>query len=58
VYLDVPASSPQDTPLSLIVTGVNVSGEAVSATATRTDVLNRAFPYNFYNYAVFPGLRR
>jgi len=59
VYLDTPGSAPQNTPaLTLIITGVNVSGEAVSATATRNDVLNRAFPYNFYTYTQFPGLRR
>ena len=59
VYIDVPGTSPQNTPaLSLIITGVNVSGEAVSATATRNDVLNRAFPFNFYSYNLFPGLRR
>ena len=59
VYIDEPGTSPQNTPaLSLIITGVNVSGEAVSATATRNDVLNRAFPFNFYTYNLFPGLRR
>lgn len=59
VYIDTPGSAPQNTPaLTLIITGVNVSGEAVSATATRNDVLNRAFPYNFYTYTQFPGLRR
>lgn len=59
VYLDQPSSSPQNTPpLTLIITGVQVTREAVSATATRTDVLNRAFPYNFYKLTQFPGLRR
>ena len=59
VYIDTAGSAPQNTPaLSLIITGVNVSGEAVSATATRNDVLNRAFPFNFYTYTQFPGLRR
>jgi hypothetical protein len=59
VYLDTPSTLPQNTPpLSLIITGVSVTAEAVSATATRTDVLNRAFPWNFYTYSLFPGLRR
>lgn len=59
VYLDTPSTAPQNTPpLSLIITGVNITREAVSATATRTDVLGRAFPYNFYTYKLFPGLRR
>lgn len=59
VYLDTPNTAPQNTPpLSLIITGVSVTREAVSATATRMDVLNRVFPYNFYKYDSFPGLRR
>jgi hypothetical protein len=59
VYLDTPSTVPQNTPpLQLTITGVSVTAEAVSATATRSDFLNRAFPYNFYTYAQFPGLRR
>lgn len=59
VYLDTPSSSPQNTPpLSLIITNVQVTREAVSATATRIDVLNRAFPYTMYKFDSFPGLRR
>lgn len=59
VYLDQAASAPQNTPpLTLIITGVSMTREAVSATATRSDVLNRAFPYSFYRYDSFPGLRR
>lgn len=59
VYLDQASTTPQNTPpLSLIITGVEVNRDTVNATATRTDVLNRAFPYNFYRYAEFPGLRR
>jgi hypothetical protein len=59
VYIDTPSTSPQNTPpLVLSITGVSVTAEAVSATATRTDVLGRAFPFNFYQYTQFPGLRR
>ncbi len=59
VYLDTPSTSPQNTPpLSLIITSIQVTAEAVSATATRTDVLNRAFPYTFFKFSDFPGLRR
>lgn len=59
VYLNVANRRPENTPpLSLIITGIQVTREAVSATATRADVLNRAFPYNFYKYEQFPGLRR
>lgn len=59
VYLDTPSTAPQNSPpLSLIITAVSITREAVSATATRTDVLSRAFPFNFYSYPLFPGLRR
>lgn len=59
VYLDTPSTTPQNTPpLVLTITGVQVARDAVSATATRADVLNKAFPANFYDYATFPGLRR
>jgi hypothetical protein len=59
VYLDQASTAPQNSPpLTLIITGVEVTREAVSATATRADVLNRAFPYNFYKTSDFPGLRR
>ena len=59
VYLDQASSLPQNSPpLSLVMTGVQVTRDAVSATATRMDVLNRAFPYTFYRYSDFPGLRR
>jgi hypothetical protein len=59
VYLDTPSTPPQNSPpLVLTITGVSVTAEAVSATATRTDVLSRAFPFNFYTTTTFPGLRR
>ena len=59
VYLNQSATSPQNTPpLTLILTGIQIDKDAVSAIATRSDVLNRAFPYNFYKYSDFPGLRR
>jgi len=59
VYLDQASTLPQNSPpLRLVITGVEVTKETVSATATRTDVLNRAFPYNFYDVTTFPGLRR
>lgn len=58
VYLDQPATSPQSTPMALALTGIQISRDVVSATATRADVLNRAFPSNFYTVTQFPGLRR
>lgn len=59
VYVDQAGTLPQNSPpLSLIITGIQVNRETVNATATRTDVLNRAFPFNYYKYDAFPGLRR
>jgi len=58
VYLDTPSTTPADSPLTLLISAANVTKEAVSATATRMDVLNRAFPNNFYKTSDFPGLRR
>lgn len=59
VYLDTPSSSPQNTPpMTLTITSVQVTKESVSAVATRADVLSKAFPYVFYKYDQFPGLRR
>lgn len=59
VYLDSASTAPQNSPpLSLIITAIQYARDSVSATATRSDVLNRAFPYNFYKTADFPGLRR
>lgn len=58
VYLDTPSTTPADSPLTLLISAANVTKEAVSATATRMDVLNRAFPFNFYKTSDFPGLRR
>jgi hypothetical protein len=59
VYIDSEGTLPQnDPPLTLVVTGAQMTRESVSATATRADVLNRAFPFNIYRYDEFPGLRR
>lgn len=59
VYLDQASTTPQNSPpLTLKITGFEVTREAVSAMATRSDVLSRAFPYNFYKLETFPGLRR
>lgn len=59
VYLDQASTPPQNSPpLTLIITGVSMTRDAVSATATRNDVLNRAFPFTFYRFDSFPGLRR
>ena len=59
VYLDVPNSYPQiDPPLSLSITDVSADANTINATATRFDVLSRAFPTEVYNIDDFPGLER
>lgn len=58
VYLDTAQSAPQNTPVVLSLTGVQISRDTVSATATRADVLGKAFPANFYTATQYPGLRR
>lgn len=58
VYLDTPSTSPQNTPMALSLTNIQINRDVVSATATRSDVLNKAFPSNFYTVVQFPGLRR
>jgi hypothetical protein len=37
---------------------VSITREAVSATASRADILNRKFPTQMYRFSRFPGLRR
>ncbi len=59
VYLDKDLSACQnDPPLTLTITGIDLTRDTVSAVATRADVLNRAYPYTFYRTTEFPGLRR
>lgn len=58
VYLDQVSTTPADSPLTLLISAAQVTWDSVSATATRMDVLNRAFPYNFFRIDQFPGLRR
>jgi hypothetical protein len=59
VYIDQANTAPQNTPpLVLTIASVQVTQDAVSATATRADVLNKRFPNKLYRYDDFPGLRR
>lgn len=59
VYIDQVNSLPQNSPpLTLSISTVQVSQDAVSAVATRADVLNKKFPSKLYRYDDFPGLRR
>lgn len=47
-----------DPPYELSLTNVTISEDAVMATATRADILNRPFPTEVYRLSKFPGLRR
>lgn len=63
VYLDKPNTTPQRSPLILSITDITADMGQVTATATRYDVLSRAFPGGgkrecYYNTDTFPGLRR
>lgn len=59
VYLDIAGSDPQiDPPLDLKITRITLDDNVISAAATRYDVLNRAFPNEYYTRATFPGLDR
>lgn len=50
--------TPQSPPLKLAFDGVQITEEAVSGTAGRSDVLNRRFPGFTYDVLRFPGLDR
>jgi hypothetical protein len=59
VYLDTPASMPQNNPpTELSIADIVANTETITATATRFDVLNRKFPSARYNVSEFPGLLR
>jgi Domain of unknown function (DUF1833) len=59
VYLDRPNSLPQiDPPLELRLTNIVVGLTSITATGTRADTLNRAFPSDVYRAEHYPGLDR
>lgn len=59
VYLDIEDSEPQNVPpLVLALQSVKVTFEAIAGTATRADVLNRAWPSELYRVDLHPGLNR
>ena len=50
---------PQIVPFTeFLLTGIGVTEEAVTATASRADIINKAFPTKVYRLDRFPGLRR
>lgn len=50
--------TPQSPPLRLAFDALQITEEAVSGIAGRSDVLNRRFPSVWYDTATFPGLDR
>jgi len=60
VYLSSLGTSqtPQSAPLRLAFDLIQITEEAVSGVANRSDVLNRRFPGTWYDIAHFPGLER
>lgn len=50
--------TPQAPPLKLAFDSIQITEEAVSGVANRSDVLNRRFPSIWYDVATFPGLDR
>ncbi len=51
--------TPQIDPwIEFMLTQINVSSEAVSAVASRADILNRPFPTVNFRVDTYPGLRR
>jgi Domain of unknown function (DUF1833) len=49
---------PQSAPLRLAFASVQITEDAVTGVAGRSDVLNRRFPGVWYDVALFPGLDR
>jgi len=59
IYLNSAGSLPQnDPPLTLSLSQIEVTKEAISGVATRADVLNKTFPSFIYRTDYFPGLDR
>ena len=61
VYREFLGSDPgalQSAPVRLVFDSIQISDEAVSGTAGRSDVLNRRFPGIWYDLQRFPGLDR
>ncbi len=50
--------TPQSAPLRLSFDSIQITEEAVTGIAGRSDVLNRRFPGRWYNITDFPGLDR
>jgi uncharacterized protein DUF1833 len=57
-FLSDDFGSPQSAPLRLTFESVQITEDAVTGTAGRSDVLNRRFPGVWYDVQHFPGLDR
>jgi len=59
VYRNLMDSEPEiDPPMRLYISSVMVEADAIVATASRYDVLNRSFPSRVFSQYEFPGLLR
>ena len=57
-FLGSDLGAPQSAPVRLVFDAIQVTEEAVSGVAGRSDVLNRRFPGVWYDVQHFPGLDR
>ncbi|HXD04891.1 MAG TPA: DUF1833 family protein [Burkholderiaceae bacterium] len=57
-FLGSDLGAPQSAPVRLVFDSIQITTEAVSGTANRSDVLNRRFPGVWYDVQHFPGLDR
>ena len=58
IYIDGNPEPKEDPWMELTLTQISVTREAIAATITRADILNRTFPSQVYRVDTFPGLRR
>jgi hypothetical protein len=57
-FLGSDLGAPQSAPVRLVFDAIQITEEAVSGIAGRSDVLNRRFPGVWYDVQHFPGLDR
>lgn len=57
-FLGSEMGAPQSAPIRLVFDAIQITEEAVTGTAGRSDVLNRRFPGVWYDPQHFPGLDR
>jgi len=57
-FLTTAPGAPQSPPLRLSFDAIQLTEEAVTGVANRSDILNRRFPGLWYDVQRFPGLDR